>query len=177
GVAGIGIYVHLTFPLLLVWVALKQYFERRDWKDAEFGVAFVLVLFAIVVMHELGHALTAKRFGIQTRDITLLPIGGVARLDRMPDEPIQEFLVAIAGPAVNVALAILLYAGLALTNSLSTFRAIGLGRGNFVSNLMAVNISLAVFNLLPAFPMDGGRVLRALLATRMNYVRATQIAA
>src|SRR5436190_15499463 len=100
-VAGIDVFMHATFPLLLIWAGFNGYILRHNWNDAWVGIAFVAVIFAIIVLHELGHALTARRFGIRTRDITLLPIGGVARLERMPEEPRQELLVALAGPAVN----------------------------------------------------------------------------
>src|SRR5436190_4897626 len=176
-VAGIGIYMHLTFPLLLIWVGALQYFDRGDWHDVEFGIVFVLILFGIVVLHELGHALTARRFGIQTRDITLLPIGGVARLERIPQEPKQELCIALAGPAVNVCLAILLFCILAMEGQMTGVMSGPLIGAKLVANLMWANVVLAVFNLVPAFPMDGGRVLRALLATRIGYVRATRIAA
>ena len=176
-IAGIDVYIHFTFVLLLAWVALEYYFAYGNAAQAVGGLVFVLALFGIIVLHELGHALTARRFGIQTRDITLLPIGGVARLERMPEDPRQELLVALAGPAVNVVLAgifyLILYFGQGLAPA-STAARVG---GAFLSQLFWVNVSLAVFNLLPAFPMDGGRVLRALLAMRIDYVRATQIAA
>jgi Zn-dependent protease len=178
--AGIALYVHATFVLLLAWVAYREY----SFGIAAVATAFVYIvaLFAIVVLHELGHALTARRYGIRTRDIILLPIGGVARLERMPRDPRQELLVALAGPAVNVAIAIMLYVAVRLTGAppsadlyavdiLASTRA-------FLYQLVIVNVMLAVFNLLPAFPMDGGRVLRALLAMRMSsYARATAIAA
>ena len=119
-VAGIGIYIHVTFFLLLGWVAWSNYVLRHEWEDALSGVAFIVTLFVIVVLHELGHALTARRFGIQTRDITLLPIGGVARLERMPEDPKEELAVALAGPAVNVLLALLLFSVLGMRHQLST---------------------------------------------------------
>jgi Zn-dependent protease len=176
-VAGIDVHMHGTFLILLVWVGVAHYLERHSWIDAGMGVLFILALFSIVVLHELGHALTARRFGIRTRDITLLPIGGVARLERMPDDPRQELLVAFAGPLVNVALAAVLFAVVPSATSPTTLRELGWTGGGFLGKLAWVNVSLAVFNLLPAFPMDGGRALRAILAMRMDYVRATEIAA
>jgi len=176
-IAGIDLYVHVTFLILVGWVALSHYLARQSAADAFTGVAFIFALFAIVVLHELGHALTARRFGIPTRDITLLPIGGVARLDRMPQDPKQELLVALAGPAVNVVLAAILFVVLELGEGLAAYGQVVRVGGSFLDQLFWVNVSLAVFNLLPAFPMDGGRVLRGLLALRMDYLRATQIAA
>ncbi len=175
--AGIGIYLHFTFLLLLVWVGVSEFLPDRSLRDAIGGIGFILCLFTIVVLHELGHALTARRFGIRTSDITLLPIGGVARLERIPSDPKQELLVALAGPAVNVVLALILLGILALGDRVSGAARFGLVGGDFLANLMWINVTLALFNLLPAFPMDGGRVLRALLAMRMNYARATRIAA
>jgi len=172
-VAGIDVYMHGTFLILLAWVGVSHYLQRHHLADAGAGIVFILALFAIVVLHELGHALTARHYGIRTRDITLLPIGGVARLERIPDDPQQELLVALAGPAVNVALAALLL-GVVTPTAWHEIQWIG---GNFLSKLLWVNVGPAVFNLVPAFPMDGGRALRALLAMRMDYVRATQIAA
>jgi Zn-dependent protease/CBS domain-containing protein len=178
-VAGIGIYVHATFVLLPLFFAVLTYQQRGNVMDAAQNAGFILVLFVIVVLHELGHALTAKQFGIRTRDITLLPIGGVARLERMPEKPWQELLVALAGPAVNVALAAILM-GLLLPMmafaELWQFDPSLLG-GHFLVRLFQINLFLAAFNMLPAFPMDGGRVLRALLAMKMAYPRATRLAA
>lgn len=181
-VFGVDLYMHATFLLLLAWVAISSYLERRSAADAIGGLIFITLLFVIVVMHELGHVLTARRFGIGTRDITLLPIGGVARLERMPSEPYQELLVALAGPAVNVVLAVILFLTLLATAGIGAlapdvFPKILSAEGSLLAKLLVVNVMLAVFNMLPAFPMDGGRVLRAFLAMTMDYVRATQIAA
>ena len=176
-VGGIGIYVHATFLLIIGWVVLNYRSQGESYDATLVGVLFVLTLFACVVLHELGHALTAKRYGIKTRDITLLPIGGVARLDRIPRRPSQEVAVALAGPAVNVVIAAALFALLSATGSLTSVGTLSMNKGPFLERIMLVNIFLVLFNMLPAFPMDGGRVLRALLATRMEYTRATQIAA
>jgi len=179
--AGIDVYVHATFLILVAWVGLAEWQARHDVAAALLGVAFILVLFGCVVLHEFGHALTARRFGIRTRDITLLPIGGVARLERMPDDPRQELWVAAAGPAVNVVIAVVLFFVLRAAGSspfeTATMQEAALSDGSFLERVMFVNIGLVAFNLLPAFPMDGGRVLRALLALRMDYTRATQVAA
>src|SRR5579871_333859 len=157
-VGGVGIYVHVTFFLLLIWVGVENYLVEHRWEDAVSGIIFILALFAIVVLHEFGHAMMARRFGVQTRDITLLPIGGVARLERMPKDPKQELAIAIAGPAVNVLLAVLFFCVVAMERQLpTTGEHAGVGT-HFLWYLVRINIVLAVFNLLPAFPMDGGRV-------------------
>jgi Zn-dependent protease/CBS domain-containing protein len=175
--AGIDVYVHTTFLLLIIWIAFAYWRAEQSIAAAAAGVGFILALFACVVLHEFGHALTARRFGIRTRDITLLPIGGLARLERMPDEPVQELWVALAGPAVNIVIAFVLYVLLQGTGAGAPVDPIAATGGSFLERLMMVNIFLAIFNMLPAFPMDGGRVLRALLATRLEYTRATQLAA
>ena len=175
--AGIDVYIHATFLLLIGWVGYSHWLENNSWFDVLSGIGFILALFLCVLLHEYGHALTARKYGIKTRDITLYPIGGVARLERMPEKPIEELWVALMGPAVNVVIAAGLFAYLYLTSSLVPLNELTIASGNFLERLMTVNLSLVLFNLIPAFPMDGGRVLRALLAMRMDYVRATQIAA
>jgi Zn-dependent protease/CBS domain-containing protein len=175
--AGIGVYMHATFLLLLGWVAFTGWSQTRTLMGALGSVAFILALFLVVVLHEYGHALTARRFGIKTRDITLLPIGGVARLERMPHDPRQELWVALAGPAVNVVIAAALFVVLLVTGALEPITQMGVTSGSFIERLMLVNVVLVLFNMIPAFPMDGGRVVRALLAMRLEYTRATQIAA
>jgi Zn-dependent protease/CBS domain-containing protein len=176
-IAGIDNNLHFTFLLLLAWVGLQHYLAHHDVGEAIKGLLFIAALFGIIVLHELGHALAARRFGIPTRDITLLPIGGVARLERMPEDPKQELVVALAGPAVNVVLALGIFIVLMLGPGLAPVSQIARVEGSILQQLFAVNVMLVVFNMLPAFPMDGGRVLRALLAMRLDYVRATQIAA
>ncbi|HTD88179.1 MAG TPA: site-2 protease family protein [Candidatus Binatia bacterium] len=169
--------VHWTFFLLIGWIFTMHMMAGRGPAAAAMGVVFILTLFGCVVLHELGHALAARRYGVATRDITLLPIGGVARLERIPRNPTHELVVALAGPAVNVAIAVVISLGLLAAHKAQWIRNVSALQGNFFVQLMAVNIFLVAFNLIPAFPMDGGRVLRALLARRMNYARATMLAA
>ena len=172
-VSGIRVELHATFLLFIGWIAAERGLLAGRPGPALAAVTLMLLVFACVVLHELGHALVARRFGVATRDIVLLPIGGVARLERLPDRPRQELLVALAGPAVNLAVAALLVPLVALVRA-SAAPAGPLG--DLLETLLAVNLALVAFNLIPAFPMDGGRVLRALLALRLSHVRATRIA-
>jgi Zn-dependent protease/CBS domain-containing protein len=177
-IAGIDVRVHATFLLLLGAIAYL-YGVHGTPGAAVWAVLFWLALFLCVLLHEFGHALAARAYGIKTVDITLLPIGGIARMERMPEKPIQELIVAVAGPLVNLVISI----GLALTlllfasGDLQPRVLLDPLRPNLLVNLLILNIAMMLFNLIPAFPMDGGRILRALLATRLEYARATQIAA
>ncbi len=172
-VAGIDVYIHATFLILLAWLAMSYWNQSGSAIAVARGLGFVLALFACVILHEYGHALTARRYGIHTRNITLLPIGGVAALEGMPKDPRQEIKIALAGPLVNFVIAGVLW----ILVGNETEAPLGLTQGSFLHWLMAVNFILAVFNLLPAFPMDGGRVLRAALALRMSSAQATRVAA
>ncbi|MGQ7792876.1 site-2 protease family protein [Faunimonas sp. B44] len=173
---GSEIRIHVTFLLLLAWIGIA-YYQQGGAPAAVEGILFILALFACVVAHEFGHVLTARRYGIRTPDITLLPIGGVARLERMPERPGQEIVVALAGPAVNVAIAVVLILILGARVDLAAMEQIESPSVDFMARLAAVNIFIALFNLIPAFPMDGGRVLRALLALRYSRTEATNMAA
>ncbi len=175
-IAGIDVRIHATFFLLLAWFGFVYYAEG-GYGAMVIGLSFIILLFVCVVLHEFGHALAARAYGINTPDITLLPIGGIARLERMPEKPIQELVVALAGPAVNVVIAFGLYLVIGRFFGLGDIAELAGGGGNLLAQLLAINVILVVFNLLPAFPMDGGRVLRALLATRLGHTRATLIAA
>jgi Zn-dependent protease len=181
---GIGIYVHWSFLLLAAYVLFTNG-TQGGWALALFSILFLFAVFGCVVLHELGHALMARAFGIGTRDITLYPIGGIARLERMGDKPGEELCIALAGPAVNFVLAVILFAlGIVLVGArnwagfLNTPDELaGLWGVGFLFNLLAANVVLGLFNLLPAFPMDGGRVLRALLSWPLGRLQATEIAA
>jgi len=173
--AGIDVHVHVTFLLLLVWIGASRLVSGQGLLQAGLAVALVAIVFGIVVLHELGHALAARSFGIPTRDINLLPLGGVARLERMPEKPWQELVVAVAGPAVNLVLAAVAALGLYMADGLQRSLAAMLV-GELMVWLVTVNLALLAFNLLPAFPMDGGRILRALLATRIPFLKSTEIA-
>lgn len=191
-VAGIPVRIHATFALLVAWIFFGILAGGQEIGAAVSAALLIFAIFGCIVLHEFGHALTARRYGIRTRDITLLPIGGVARLERIPDRPLHEFLVALAGPAVTMVIAVLLFAVLGAFQPALANRVLSYmnpiwnvftqappveGPGGFVAELFLVNVMILLFNLIPAFPMDGGRVLRAVLATRLDYVTATQIAA
>ena len=173
-IAGTDIKVHVTFVLLVGLWAFRGY-EEGGPSGALAGALTLAALFACILLHEFGHILMARRFGVRTPDVLLLPIGGVARLERIPEEPRQELLIALAGPAVTLAIIVILYA----TLRLSGHEVVGqlAPDAPFLGQLLTVNVYLLLFNLIPAFPMDGGRVLRALLASRLGLVRGTRIAA
>jgi Zn-dependent protease/predicted transcriptional regulator len=186
-VKGIKIQVHFTFLFIIIWGAFQ--YGGREWSGLLYGASLTLLLFGIVLLHELGHSLAALHFGIPVRDITLLPIGGLARLERMPDKPLQEFVVAVAGPAVNVVLAVLflpllvLFAGEQLTLTALINRPWIIMRIMSEPSLLSVllflstsNLGLLIFNMIPAFPLDGGRIFRSLLAMFIRYDLATRIA-
>jgi Zn-dependent protease len=184
-IKGIDIRVHITFGILLLWAAVEWGLWRGlGLTGALYGVAFIGLLFVCVTLHELAHSLVAQHYGAKVRGITLLPIGGVAYLEGKPERPAQEFWMALAGPAVNIVLAMLIGA---VTLPLLGWRALdgfsafwstlnSLGPERLLVDLLGANVGLAIFNMLPAFPMDGGRVLRSILASRMNELDATRIA-
>ena len=176
-VAGTAVRIHITFLLFLAWIFGASYVSGGA-SAAWTSLVFIVLVFLCVLLHEFGHIFTARAFGVQTPDVVLLPIGGVARLERIPEKPLEEFLIAIAGPLVNVAIAglLLLFAGADLSSN-AAVAAIDNSKIPMVDRLAAVNLFLALFNLIPAFPMDGGRVLRAALSARYGFVRATEVAA
>ena len=176
-IAGVGVYLHVTFILLLVIVGYAEGKASGSFMAGLVGITFFLALFACVLAHEFGHILMARRFGVGTRDVTLLPIGGVARLEKIPEKPLQEMWVALAGPSVNVLIAGFLLIWIFLFEGGRAGLHFSLIHGGFATNLMTINLVMIGFNMLPAFPMDGGRVLRAFLASRMNFTKATRIAA
>jgi Zn-dependent protease/predicted transcriptional regulator len=177
-VSGIKIFIHWTFALLIAWVVYNDVKAGLDTTEILWSIAFVLSIFVCVTLHELGHSLTAQRYHIKTSDITLLPIGGVASLEGFPEKPKEELLITLAGPLVNVAIALLLLPFVHWGEASEALQELGNVSGqSFIMSLLSVNITLAVFNMIPAFPMDGGRVLRALLSYKMDRVKATRIAA
>lgn len=171
-------YIHWTFSLLLIWVIANHLNDGGDTALITYKVLFLFAVFGCVLLHELGHALSALRYGIHTHDITLLPIGGVARLERIPEKPLQELIVAAAGPAVNVFIALIIALILLITGGFpADFDPALIQDKDLLLNLLIVNISLVIFNLIPAFPMDGGRMLRALMSLRIRRDKATAYAA
>lgn len=176
-IKGIDVYIHATFLLLVAFVAFSGLVSGQGLVAMLRGTLLILAVFATVVLHELGHALMARRFGIPTRDITLLPVGGVARLVKMPDAPEQQLLVALAGPATSAGVALGLFVLLRVLAWPVDFESVRDASGPLLTQLLWINVFLAAFNLAPAYPMDGGRVLRALLAMRLPPEHATQIAA
>ncbi len=176
---GIPTTIHWTFWILIVWIIYSNVSQGQGGSDTIWYILFVFAIFTCVVLHELGHALAARRYGIQTRSITILPIGGVASLEKIPEDPKQELVVAIAGPLVNVVIAAGLWVLLSATGKLNldaetVEEVTRISGSNFLLGLLSVNVLLVLFNLIPAFPMDGGRMFRALLAFRMNRVKATE---
>ncbi len=172
---GIRFRIHVTFFLLLLFI-FASVLNESGMDKAILATLFICAVFACVLIHEIGHSLIGRRFGKEAKSITLLPIGGVAAMEEMPDKPLQEVAMAIVGPFINLVIAAVIY--------LFVGRWTGIGMPNlspdsvrtFFAGLIGINIMLAIFNMIPAFPMDGGRVLRGLLATKMNYVRATSMA-
>lgn len=178
---GIDVFVHWTFWIIVIWIFLMQLGQEGSVATGVEGALFILSIFVCVVLHEFGHALTAKRFGVATRDITLYPIGGISSFESLPKRPWDELLISLAGPAVNIVIASLLGIYLSVSGQFPETASLETARSAFdlpfLFSLFLANIMLAVFNLIPAFPMDGGRVLRALLSFATNRARATAIAA
>jgi len=177
-ILGIHVQIHWTFLILIGWIVFSNLSVGHSVEQTLWSVLFVLTIFVCVTLHEFGHALAARHYGIETQDITLLPIGGVARLVALPEKPMEELVVALAGPAVNLVISMLIYPFLHIAEGAEfsiNLRAVD--GDTFLLSLMAVNVWLALFNMIPAFPMDGGRVLRALLSFRIERAVATRIAA
>ena len=174
-IAGTEVRIHITFFLLLAWLGAADY-QAEGMRAALHGTVLVCLVFFCVLLHEFGHALAARHYGIRTPDITLFPFGGVARIERMPEKPRQEIVIALAGPAVNVVIAAVLWLALKALGFAGRLDPVE-QQESWAMQVMAVNVILVLFNLIPAFPMDGGRVLRALLAMRLGRTRATRIAA
>ena len=175
---GIKVQIHWTFLILLGWIIFSNMRVGSGAQQTLWSVLFILTIFVCVTLHEFGHALAAKRFGIKTKDITLLPIGGLARLESIPEKPKEELIVALAGPLVNIIIVAALYPLVHFSFDITSVAQLSsITSDNFIFNLMFINLWLAVFNLIPAFPMDGGRVLRAVLSFKMERHKATRIAA
>lgn len=179
-IAEIGVFIHWTFSLLIIFIIYINYKSGQDIVQIVWSVVFLLSVFITVLLHELGHAVTAKKYNIKTKDITLLPIGGIARLERIPEKPSEELNVALAGPMVNVVLAILTFFFIEYPKNPEEMIAQlsgGVNGNNFLLNFFLANVILALFNLIPAFPMDGGRILRAILSFKLDRNLSTKIAA
>jgi len=175
-IAGTAIRIHITFLLFLVWLG-TIYYRQGGAEAAWQGTLFIVLLFLCVLLHELGHVFAARRYGVTTRDVTLWPFGGIASMERMPDKPSEELIVAVAGPAVNVAIAGVLLLFLWPRLDPDNLARLEDPAVSLAVRVAGANIILVLFNMIPAFPMDGGRVLRAILAMRMGNARATEMAA
>lgn len=180
-VFGINLSIHWTFLLILLWAFIRSYKVEQDFAQGLSGVLFICFLFVCVILHELGHSLTARTFKCKTKSIIISPIGGVANMEQIPEKPKQEMLVAIAGPLVNFSIAVILFFYLKFSNQFIDLQEINeleaIEAINIPFQLFIANIVLGVFNLIPAFPMDGGRILRAFLSFKMERVEATKKAA
>jgi Zn-dependent protease/predicted transcriptional regulator len=178
-IKGISVYLHFTFLIFVVWLSVVYLISGMQWQQLMWSLIFLFSVFACIVLHEYGHAFVASWFGINAKKITIYPIGGIASIEKLPEYPKQELLISAAGPLVSLVLAFILLFFAHQTFTLSSFKEYDgvVSQDNFLYVLGWINIALAVFNLIPAFPMDGGRILRALLALRFNYVKATAIAA
>lgn len=180
--AGIKVQIHWTFWLLFLFVGFMVFANEGSISELIWNFIFVFALFFCVVLHEFGHSLTARKFGIGTRSITLLPIGGLASLEEMPENPLEEFYIAIAGPLVNVVIALLLFPFASVESYIGQDPEVvqqqlsAINAGNFLFYLFFVNVALVLFNMLPAFPMDGGRIFRALLSMKYGRIKATKMA-
>lgn len=172
---GIPIRVHFTFLLLLFFIGISGS-KSGGSASALFGMISIILIFLCVVLHEIGHSLMARHYGIVVRDIILLPIGGVSEMEEIPQDPKQEISISIVGPLVSFSLAVIFYILSVATSQSTSFGQLSVFKGNIVANLFWMNLILGLFNLIPAFPMDGGRVLRGILATRIDSLRATKVA-
>lgn len=176
-VAGIGIFIHWTFAILIAYIVYSHYQKGENFQQIVWAIIFILSIFIAVVLHEFGHALMAKKFQIKTMNITILPIGGIARVEKISEQPLEELFIAIAGPVVNISLALItsLFINRPTTDITQEITT-SINSQNFAHHFLIANIYLAIFNLLPAFPMDGGRILRASLAFFLKRTTATHIA-